>query len=278
MKVPKNDIRKEPLANNEIKQMTPNEVICEKFSKRLKELMNENEYKNSSQLEKVVSIKYNDKLINYKSIDNYLKNTSKLPSFYTSYVLSDLFDVSLDYLMCKTDKKNESKDISSLTGLSEKSIEVLMYINRHKDNKANDCTLYNNDTLKFINLVLESIYPDVIKSKKDKFGFPLHNIFELMEDYIESSNSKRIRNINDLTENEVFDLIKHLKKNANDEEIMAEIKIKSESRDKGNVFPMVRDGKNKYINPCELYKEHIEHEIINELNKYSEEYEKHRNG
>ena len=88
--------------------------------------------------------------------------------------LADLFQVSVDYLLCRTDDRNiGNSEIQHAIGLSEKSIEVLRQINWFSLDK---------DTIRFLNRVLEAA-----ADRHEE-----HTVFDDLEHYVASRDMKLV--------------------------------------------------------------------------------------
>lgn len=65
---------------------------------------------------------------------NRIENNNRIISIDMLSQLSDLFNVSTDYLLCKTvSKSSENSNISKLFGLTDDAIEILKYFNKIND-------------------------------------------------------------------------------------------------------------------------------------------------
>ena len=92
-----------------------------------------------------------------KTIRTYEKG--KCSSAYITAALADFYDVSMDYILGLDDYQHiGNKEISEITGLSEKSIEVLRYLKVHGSSRAEGslCKALNRLQLDTINRLLES--------------------------------------------------------------------------------------------------------------------------
>ena len=101
-------------------------------------------------------------------------------------VLADLYHVSTDYLLCRTDDMNIGNgEIAEATGLSEASIELLRFLHRIVPGTGN-LNEYQSDTIRFLNRALESAAPAV---KRTGDSFPVYTIFSEMERYVNSDST-----------------------------------------------------------------------------------------
>lgn len=102
--------------------------------------------------------------------------------------LADLHKVSTDYLLCRTDYTSiGNKEISEITGLSNKSIEVLRYAMRPEEETiVSNAERINKRTVSFINRVLEreQVADSIIGGR----GF-VNTVFGTMEDYVRSAGA-----------------------------------------------------------------------------------------
>lgn len=97
--------------------------------------------------------------------------------------LADLYHVSTDYLLCRTDDMNiGNSQISDAIGLSVTSIELLRFLNRVVSCACN-LNEYHEDTIRFLNRALESAAP---AAKRTGEPFPVYTIFSEMERYVNS--------------------------------------------------------------------------------------------
>ena len=100
--------------------------------------------------------------------------------------LADLFNVSTDYLLCRTDDLNiGNAEISEATGLSETSIEVLRFLNKTPEIIGN-LEEYQNDTVRFINRALEIASVQIKRIEREGEEIPVYTIFSEMEKYANS--------------------------------------------------------------------------------------------
>lgn len=78
-----------------------------------------------------------------------------LPSTDNLIKLSDLFNVSVDFLLCRIDEtSHDVKFIHEYTGLSEEAINNLRFINSPPDGMKKESKLFNEKTLIMINTLL----------------------------------------------------------------------------------------------------------------------------
>lgn len=114
-----------------------------------------------------------------KPIRTYEKG--KCSSAYIVHAIADYYDVSIDYLLGLDDCLHiGNKEISDITGLSEKSVEVLRYLNKFKETRLDDVAGANKAQLKMIDLLLSTLY-DQCKADNE---FPVTSIFLAMSRYI----------------------------------------------------------------------------------------------
>ncbi len=135
-----------------------------------------------------------------------------LSDIHSLEALADLFGVSTDYLLCRTDYTNiGNEDIEKATGLSDKSIEVLRYAmlpecyggisylpdievdlkgnivsetenpEGHPIKIASDVQVMNRRTVSFINRVLERVH---VSDDPEWGRASIDTIFSAMEDYV----------------------------------------------------------------------------------------------
>ena len=103
------------------------------------------------------------------------------PDTYNLEKLADIFHVSVDYLLCRTNDRNiGNREIAAATGLSETSIELLRHIKRMQNEpwEADD-----GDAIRFINLELEDA---AMNGHRD-------TVFGEMLRYIVSSSTEAIQ-------------------------------------------------------------------------------------
>lgn len=99
--------------------------------------------------------------------------------------LADLYHVSTDYLLCRTNDINiGNAEITAAIGLSETSIEVLRFLNAPFSVKGN-MQEYHQDTICFLNRALEAAAPATARTGEP---FPVETIFSEMEKYVESDS------------------------------------------------------------------------------------------
>lgn len=101
-------------------------------------------------------------------------------------LLADLYHVSTDYLLCRTDDMNiGNTEIAKATGLSETSIELLRFLNAPSAVIGN-MQEHHADTIRFLNRALEAAAP---AAKRTGDPFPVHTIFSEMERYIHTERT-----------------------------------------------------------------------------------------
>ena len=128
------------------------------FAKRLRELI---ESTGVSQAELANSVSVTRQAINSYTLGNTVPNSDVLTD------IAKYFDVSSDYLLGLIDIKSNDTTIKSIceeTGLSDKSVNLLIYLNRIKKLEKEARTLLAKDTNR--NLVRESDYFDCESSNK----------------------------------------------------------------------------------------------------------------
>ena len=128
------------------------------FAKRLRELI---ESTGVSQAELANSVGVTRQAINSYTLGNTVPNSDVLTD------IAKYFDVSSDYLLGLIDIKSNDTTIKSIceeTGLSDKSVNLLIYLNRIKKLEREARTLLAKDTNR--NLVRESDYFDCESSNK----------------------------------------------------------------------------------------------------------------
>lgn len=136
----------------------PSKENLECQSKHLKMLRHEHKWKKSDV--------YNAIETTAKTYDSW-ENGEKQPTTSLLINLSDLYSVSTDFILGRTEDRNIGNcEISALTGLSEKSIEVLRFLNSPLSDKEDETS--NKRIILLLNMVLESSYPAVIQYRKDE--------------------------------------------------------------------------------------------------------------
>lgn len=99
--------------------------------------------------------------------------------------LADLYHVSTDYLLCRTDDLNiGNAEITAAIGLSETSIELLRFLNAPAPVIGN-MQEYHRDTIRFLNRALEIAAQQIGRKREN---FPVETIFSEMEKYVESDS------------------------------------------------------------------------------------------
>ncbi len=110
-----------------------------------------------------------------------------LPETDCLLLLSDLYGVSCDYLLCRIDEKNHDLHfIHDETGLSEAAITALQYANSASNKKTdtlldNLVTLQNKRIIHLINIALDTDGKELEKRKGDLHIFS--NLFTRLYDY-----------------------------------------------------------------------------------------------
>lgn len=109
-----------------------------------------------------------------------------LPETDCLLLLSDLYGVSCDYLLCRIDEKNHDLQfIHDETGLSEAAVTVLQYANSAA-NKKSVITLKNQRIISLINIALDREGKEIEKGKgKQRI---LNDLFTLLYDYAFADN------------------------------------------------------------------------------------------
>ena len=128
------------------------------FAKRLRELI---ESTGVSQAELANSVSVTRQAINSYTLGNTVPNSDVLTD------IAKYFDVSSDYLLGLIDIKSNDITVKSICeeiGLSDKSVNLLIYLNRIKKLEKEARTLLAKDTNR--NLVIESDYFDCESSNK----------------------------------------------------------------------------------------------------------------
>ena len=128
------------------------------FAKRLRELI---ESTGVSQAELANSVSVTRQAINSYTLGNTVPNSDVLTD------IAKYFDVSSDYLLGLIDIKSNDITVKSICeeiGLSDKSVNLLIYLNRIKKLEKEARTLLAKDTNR--NLVRESDYFDCESSNK----------------------------------------------------------------------------------------------------------------
>lgn len=142
-----------------------------KIGERIKELRNEI---GISQTELARRLDYSDSE-NVKGTISQWEKGKTLPTLPKLIKMSELFSVSVDYILCYSDCRHiENEDITDLTGLSDKSIEVLRKNYREGDNRflfMLDLLLSEEDTF---NILMDSlcnlVFPPSLVISKDLLG------------------------------------------------------------------------------------------------------------
>lgn len=101
-----------------------------KIGKRIKALRKENHLTQDQLAAKIDSIvpPINEKGLGQSTISGWEKG-SQLPPLPKLIALSEIFQCDIAYLLCDYDKKKKDvSDIAELTGLSEKSVDNLLYL------------------------------------------------------------------------------------------------------------------------------------------------------
>lgn len=123
-----------------------------------------------------------------KSYRNWETGAIPLSDVHFLEALANLYNVSTDYLLCRSDYRNiGNKEISEITGLSDKSIEVLRYAMRPEEETiVSDAERINKRTVSFINRVLERerVADSIIGGR----GY-VNTVFGTMEDYVKSAGA-----------------------------------------------------------------------------------------
>ena len=100
--------------------------------------------------------------------------------------LAEVFHVSTDYLLGLSEERNiGNAEISSITGLTEDSIEALRFFSAPQDD--DDVDKEHKKTVDFINRAFNSILPSIsrYRAAPDEHG-PLTTIFATMMKYIDT--------------------------------------------------------------------------------------------
>lgn len=68
------------------------------------------------------------------------EHNKRLPNVHTLLKMCNIFNVSIDYLLCLDEYKNHSDYISNILGLDNETIEMLTYISKNnlQKNKVNN--------------------------------------------------------------------------------------------------------------------------------------------
>lgn len=109
---------------------------------------------------------------------NFWYNGERAPDAEKLVILSQKLNVSIDYML--TGVSADNREVSDITGLSDKSIYFLRFLNEGNINKEN---------ISFLNRVFE-IYAERIKYDKDGDPIPVPTVFRDMEQYVCSDQSQ----------------------------------------------------------------------------------------
>lgn len=161
------------------------------FSKRLKVLRRNLGYKNAESFA----------LQHHFAVDTYKEWEVKghTPTLNNLLILSDIFHVSLDYLLGRSDFLHvENEGIQEITGLSERSIEVLRYIRTAKTPEfvidLSNTEGYNSVIIDMINELIEDSEESVLRAReyneKDPGVYPIDSIFSQIFEYLYSDSAK----------------------------------------------------------------------------------------
>lgn len=119
-----------------------------------------------------------------KTVASWIKG-QKQPETYKLCALADYFNVSTDFILGRTEYRNlGNEDISKAIGLSEKSIEVLRFLNGLSVTNEED-KRHHRKVIDLINVVLEDTYSAMIAYRGSDDNPPVENIFSFMKDYID---------------------------------------------------------------------------------------------
>ena len=115
-----------------------------------------------------------------------------MPTLTKIVELAQALEVDCHYLL--TGVSTVNKTVNADLGLSDKSIQVLQFLNSHRDDPEDEVT--HKQIIELLNLVLESSYSDVMKYSKDEDDIcndscplPISNIFTTMYQYIRPHDS-----------------------------------------------------------------------------------------
>lgn len=102
--------------------------------------------------------------------------------------LSEVFGVSTDYLLGLSKERNiGNNEISSITGLSETSIEALRFFSASQGD--DDVDKEHKKTIDFINRAFSTVFPSVARYKSEpEEHAPLTTIFATMMKYIDAKD------------------------------------------------------------------------------------------
>lgn len=144
-------------------------------------------------------------LIGYdKATVSSCENGHTLPKSEVLIRLSDYYDVSIDYLLGRSEyTRKEIEDIGKPLGLSEKSIVALLVLNTSDHAIVNkyfkdyrECLIESDlvnfsRNLKVVNLILEMLFDDLTFIKKCDYDVPLDNVLVPLYDYIYSDRLEK---------------------------------------------------------------------------------------
>lgn len=131
----------------------------------------------------------------YKTYRNYVKDRIPHPDTINLLGFANLYNVSVDFLLCRTHEKNFGNNrISEITGLTETSIETLRYLCSVPSSPYNDVATINNMTVDMINRVLsdKGVVERIAEQKVNKHPFPVETLFTDLRRYLyfESATGK----------------------------------------------------------------------------------------
>lgn len=130
----------------------------------------------------------------FKTYRNWETNKN-LPSGNAIISLCELYGVSADFILGLSEFRNiGNKEISQSTGLSDKSIEVLRFLNSFSEEP--DEAAEHRKTIDFINIALEEVWEQILQYRSAPNDHaPITPIFHAMMQYLVTDNSElRFRN------------------------------------------------------------------------------------
>lgn len=86
-----------------------------------------------------------------KETISYYEHNKRIPNVKTLIKMSNIFNVSLDYLLCLDEYKNHLDYISNVLGLDSESVDMLIYISKNNVQK----NIINNLIINFYNKEIE---------------------------------------------------------------------------------------------------------------------------
>lgn len=182
------------------------EKISQNFINRIKDLKKRSRIKNNEELAQKMGIS-KSALNNYlygKMNDTSGEKEVRLPNIEKSIELCKLFGVSLDYLFGLDDCEHPNNAyITKVTGLSNKSVEVLRQMNATRPQSHDGITIINKEyeasdnaylNIESLNLILEDTYNSWLEKERtsERKSVPYNTPLFYLYEAIYSGNYKAI--------------------------------------------------------------------------------------